>query len=202
MSKAKLMAEGDGDEMAALPGPEDRLFEFTAQRPVTPSEFSRKQDWYFYINGYKDAADLLVSHAAEADPRKLGYSILFLYRQHLELALKALIRDCSGLVGRQEAFPKRHQIDKLWGICRGLLDELSPGKSISNEMQQTTRLIGEFCRLDPESETFRYPEDKSGNPYTLDVEIALSTVKEVVGKISLLLDCIAADISILKDDAS
>ncbi len=45
--------------MAAFPGPEDRLFDFVAEEPVTPSEFSRKQDWYFYTNGYKEAADFL-----------------------------------------------------------------------------------------------------------------------------------------------
>ncbi|MFM8552067.1 MAG: hypothetical protein ACKOCD_07115 [Nitrospiraceae bacterium] len=153
------------------------------------------------LNGYKNAADLLVTHAAEADPRKLGYPILFLYRQHLELALKALMRDCRSLFGQQETFPKKHQIDELWETCRGLFNELSPGMSSNDEIQQTTRLIGEFCSLDPTSEAFRYPEDRNGNPHAPDVKIALSTVKEVVGKISLLLDCIATDVSTRKDDA-
>ncbi len=59
MSKSKPTTENGGDEMAAFPGPEDRLFDFVAEEPVTPSEFSRKQDWYFYTNGYKEAADFL-----------------------------------------------------------------------------------------------------------------------------------------------
>jgi len=201
MSKAKPPAENSEDEMAALPSPEDRLFEFVADGSITPSEFSRKQDWYFYINGYKDAADLLVTHAAtEGDPRKLGYPILFLYRQHLELALKELIRDCRRLLGWHEAFPKTHRIDELWRICRGLFDEISPGMSNNDEIQQTTRLIAEFCKIDPTSEAFRYPEDKDGNPPALGVEIVLSTVKEVVGKMSLLLDCIGTHISTREDD--
>ncbi|MBI2060087.1 MAG: hypothetical protein HYT87_09980 [Nitrospirae bacterium] len=202
MSKAKPTAEKAGDEMAAFPGPQDRLFEFAAKGTVTPSEFSRRQAWHFYVNGYKDAADFLVTHAAtEGDPRKIGYPILFLYRQHLELALKALIRDCGRMAGRREAFPKTHRIDDLWQICCRLLNEISSGTSNNDEIQQTTRLIAEFSKVDPTSEASRYPEDKDGNPPAVDVEVVLSTVKESVGKLSLLLDCIGTHVNIREDDA-
>jgi len=190
------------DGMAAFPGPNDLLFDFVAQTPASSSDFSRKQDWYFYINGYKDAADLLVAHAAEVDMRKVGYPIMFLYRQHLELGLKALIRDCRCVIGCHEVFPKTHRIDELWQICGTLLDELVPGTSDDEAVKHTTRLIAEFSKLDPTSEAFRYPEDKNGNSKNVVAEeIALATVREVIGKISLLLECIATDVHTRRIDA-
>jgi hypothetical protein len=195
MSESKTSPETEHNEMAAFPGAADKMFEFVANAQVPPSLFSKGQDWYFYINGYKDAADLLVSHAAEGDPRKLLYPILFLYRQHLELAFKDFIRDCRRSLGWQEAFPKTHRIDELWRLCVGLLHELSPGTTDNDEVKHTTRLIAEFCTVDPTSEAFRYPEGKDGSPAPFDVKINLTTVKEIVGKISLLLDCISTHVS-------
>ena len=69
MSKPKHTSEED--EMAAFPGTQDRLFDFSTARGAT-SSFEKRQAWYYYVNGYKDAADLLVAHIAEADARKLG----------------------------------------------------------------------------------------------------------------------------------
>ena len=195
MSESKPPPETEHDEMAAFPGAADKMFEFLANAQVPAASFLKSQDWYFYINGYKDAADLLVTHAGEGDPRKLMYPIMFLYRQHLELALKDLIRDCRRLLGWQEAILKTHRIDELWRLCVGLLDELSPGTTDNDETKHTTHLIAEFCTVDPTSEAFRYPEGKDGSPAQFDVEINLTTVKEVVGKISLLLDCTSTHVS-------
>lgn len=200
MAIEKPASSNDEAEFDALASPADRLFESIAQAPIDRSDFSRRQVWYFYINGYKDAADFLVDHAlVEADARKLGYPILFLYRQHLELALKALIRDCRLFVGWDEAFPKTHRVDELWRICCGLLKDISPGMANNNDVLHTTRLIGDLCRVDPNSEAFRYPEDKNGNLPVLDTEVVLPNVKEAVGKISLIIECISTDLSVRKD---
>ena len=145
MSEAERTTENGEDHTAAFPCPEDSLFDFPAYGPVIPSEFSRKEDWYVYINGYKDAADFLVSNApTRGNPRKLLYPVLFLYRHHLELALKAII-------GKQKKFPRTHELDELWQDCRSLLDEISLSASDNDEIQQTTRLIDEFCKVDPKS---------------------------------------------------
>jgi hypothetical protein len=195
MAESKPPPGTEDDEMAAFPGAADKMFESIAKAQGPASSFSKGQDWYFYINGYKDAADLLVTHAAKGDPRKLLYPVMFLYRQHLELALKDLIRDCRRLLGWQEAFPKTHRIDDLWRLCIGLLNELSPGTTTTDETTHTTRLIADFCMVDPTSEAFRYPEGKDGEPTPFDVEIDFTAVKEVVGKISLLLDCTSTHVN-------
>ena len=197
MSVDKPISSTDEPDLDGLPGPADRLFEFIGQAPIGQSDFSKRQAWYFYINGYKDAADLLVDHTGmERDARKLGYPVLFLYRQHLELALKALVRDCRLFVGLDEVFPKTHRIDELWKICCGLLNEISPGMASNEEVLHTSRLIADLCRVDPNSEAFRYPEDRNSNLPELDIETALSGVRETVGKISLLIDCISTNLSV------
>lgn len=178
------------DDTTLFPGPGDKFF------PAAPVASTRArstgQSWYDYTTGYKEAADVLVAHI-ETTARgyaKLRYPILFLYRQHLELVVKDLIRECCSTLGRDADFPKHHFLDQLWNRCVGLLREVSPAASPS-EINETTRLFDELCKVDPASEAFRYPEDRSGNesvPPAIDVD--LSGVRDVVGRISFFLDCI------------
>ncbi|MGH9202613.1 MAG: hypothetical protein ACRD2A_15420, partial [Vicinamibacterales bacterium] len=154
------------------------------------------QAWYDYTTGYKEAADLLVAHVGATGWRadKLRYPILFLYRQHLELVVKSLIRVCCNTLGRDQDFPKHHDLDQLWQICAGFLREVSPGASV-DEIQETTRLFQELCVVDPTSHAFRFPEDKRGNVSLADpLEIDLSCIRDIVEKISLFLDCIDTSI--------
>lgn len=201
MAEPKRTPEDEQDLMAEFPGAGDKLFELFPGAPVSTSSFENRQAWYFYVNGYKDAADLLVAHVAEGDSRKLGYPIAFLYRQNLELALKSLIRKSRRVLGRNETFPKTHRIDELWRLCTALLKEISPATLENDEIKHTTRLIAEFCTVDLTSEAFRYPESKDGTAPPFDVRITLTTMKDVVGKISLLLDCIHTHISTQDEDA-
>lgn len=200
MTRDELLIDSSFDDSDGFPGSEDKLFEIS--KHSQGAEGSAKEDWYHLINGYKDAADSLVIHILETrgDLRKLGNPILFLYRHHLELALKDLIQDCLGLLGREERFPKTHRIGVLWHTCRSLLDEISPGFCCSEEVSNASRLMLDFQKIDPTSEAFRYPEDKQGNlPLSDKAVFYLEKVREVVGKISLLLECISEDISARKE---
>lgn len=177
-----------------FPTAEDTLFDPKATRNSWATEWEREHDWYHYVNGYKDAADLLIAHLDEIGrgAYKLVPPIVFLYRHHLELAIKQLTRECAKLLGRGDDSPKSHRLDELWRICVSLLAQVSADITAAQEVQQTTRLIDEFCRADPTSEVFRYPEDKKGNPsLTCLGEVDLNRIGEVVGKISLLLECIS-----------
>lgn len=185
MSNTERTDDDAENEIAAFPCGTDKFFEFFDDEPSIKSQFSRNQDWYFFLNGYKDAADFLVTHAIKeglGDPRKLLYPIMFLYRHYLELALKSLIRE-------HKTYPPIHELDKLWRICLSLIREKSPSASNNDEINHTTRLIEEFCKVDSRSAlAFRYPDDRIQEEGL--VEIDLSRVKDVVGKISSLLDCI------------
>jgi hypothetical protein len=200
MADTEIPFEGSSDETVAFPGPGDTLFP-AASAATTPSPWSKAQAWHDYTTGYKEAADPLVAHVEETGWRasKLRFPILFLYRQHLELLVKGLIRVCCDALGRDQDFPKHHDLQKLWQICTGLLHEMSPGASL-DEIRETTRLFRELSNVDPAADAFRFPENKSGTispANTLDVN--LSSVRGIIEKLSFFLDCIDTAITAERD---
>lgn len=188
------------DETGAFPGPGDTLFPGAPARTAARSQ-SSGQAWYDYTTGYKEAADLLVAHVEATGRRadKLGYPILFLYRQHLELVVKNLIRVCCDALGRAQDFPKHHRLDQLWHTCAGLLLEVAPGTSV-DEVRETTRLFRELSIADPNADGFRFPEDTRGHASLVgSVDVNLSSVRDIVEKMSFFLDCIDTSITAERD---
>ena len=188
------------DAAAAFPRPSDVIFPGAPGTKVS-ARSSTGQAWYDYTTGYKEAADLLVSHVETTGRRadKLGYPIVFLYRQHLELVVKSLIRVCCHVLAREQDFPKHHRLDELWQMCARLLHEISPGAS-EEEVEQTTRLFHEFRTVDPNADAFRFPEDTSGNAsLATGIDINLSEVRDIVEKISFFLDCLDTSITAERD---
>jgi hypothetical protein len=181
------------DEVAGFPGPGDRLFDSVQAAPSNPSDFDRGQAWYDYINGYKDAADALLKHADATNVRKLGYPIVFLYRQHLELSLKSLVRDCSDFLGESAPQTNHHDLGRLWTTCQGFIARISPGASDNDEMHHVTRLLNDFCDIDRRSDAFRFPEDKAGQLHP-SADVDLQVMKDAIDKIALLLECIGEDL--------
>ncbi len=189
-------------EMPPHPSKEDRLFTSTSEDWSNNACLNYSRDgWSLYAIGYKEAADLLVANIENGRRMQdtLVYPILFLYRQYLELALKELIRDARILQDIDEPFPKTHRIDELWKICQTLLQQVSSDEPIDC-LTEIGRLIGEFSGVDPTSMAFRYPEDKEGNPSLAGIgNINLRNVREVVAKISVILDGAGAQIDAYLD---
>lgn len=158
-------------------------------------------DWLTYALGYKEAADRLVAQL-EADRRQqdlLVYPIVFLYRQYLELAIKGVIRQAQALLEEPRSVTLTHQIDQLWVRCADLLKRVAPGDSVE-EQRQIGRLIREFSSVDPSSSAFRYPVDSKGNRSLAGLQhISLPNVRNVVGKIAVILDGASAQIDYLSD---
>ena len=202
MSDAGTPFEHEFDEAAAFPGPGDKLFPGTRRiRHASPSR-STLQDWYDYTTGYKEAADILVTYVEATGQRrqdKLCYPILFLYRQHLELVVKRLIRECYDVLAREADFPKHHYLDRLWRLCASLLLEISPTTS-QIELSETTRLFDELCGVDPTSDAFRYPEHTDSNAlFGHGGDVNLGVVRDVANKISFFLDCIDTSLRTERD---
>lgn len=152
--------------------------------------------WLAYALGYKEAADRLVAQL-EDERRKqdlLAYPIVFLYRHYLELAIKDLIRQAQKLLGDRAEFAQTHSIDELWRKCSPLLERVSTGDSIQ-EQKQIGRLLREFVAVDPFSTAFRYPVDREGNQSLPGIRnIDLPNVRDVIAKISVILDGASAQI--------
>jgi HEPN domain-containing protein len=167
----------------------DRLFTINPDGWSNASIHRGLHPWGLYAAGYKEAGDLLVH---QLEMRKGGqdtlvYPIVFLYRQYLELTIKDLIRDARELQKVYGDYPKTHELAALWDICQALLLQIFP-REPNNVMKDVARLIGEFSAVDPQSMSFRYPEDREGNP-SLDgiAQIDLFNLRDVIAKIATFL---------------
>lgn len=165
--------------------------------------FKKDEDWWhnaclnyiydnlgLYIDGYKHASNLLVEHIKEdrVDIDTLVYPIVFLYRQYLELQLKEIIKDNNKLRDIPEKYPKTHDINKLWKICREILEKVL-AKYSSEDLDTVEEYINEFSKIDPKSEAFRYPTDKHGKKTLPFLKyINLRNLSEVIARIASFLE--------------
>jgi len=139
-----------------------------------------------YAIGYKDAADLLV---ASVEARNIAadlavYPICFLYRHHIELMLKGLIRLAYSLQSSALEYPKNHKIEELWRTYRPLLEEACPDRNQA-DTDTVEKCIIEFASLDPSGEAFRYAEDKKGaSTFPKITQFNLGNMREVMNRLS------------------
>ena len=126
---------------------------------------------YHLIIGYKQASDLLVEKTEiEAwRSRKLVYPIAFCYRHFLELTLKAMLEEYGSLGNLPRKNRSHHKLEDLWKDFRTLLRNLN---SDHPEMgtDAVEHCIAEFAKIDPFSETFRYPTSRKGQPFDISHE--------------------------------
>ena len=122
--------------------------------------------------GYKLAADLLVEQAeAEAwRRRKLVYPVVFCYRHFLELTLKAMLEQ-YGAMGDVAPNWAHHRLEDLWSDFRALLRNLDADHPEEQGTEAVEQCIAEFAKIDPFSETFRYPTSRKGQPFEIDHEM-------------------------------
>jgi len=152
---------------------------------MSNSLFSGGEDWKanaclnwssdslgLYIEGYREAADKLVHEVVETGSNQdiLVFPIAFLYRQYIELHLKHIIRESRIFLGEGASFPQHHKINDLWSTANSLMAKIikDHDKTISEyitkeDVQMIERIITEFVKVDPDSFSFRYPNDKNGN---------------------------------------
>lgn len=152
--------------------------------------------WQLYSGGYLSAADRLVEgYPGACWEDDLIYPILNLYRHHLELELKYVIRNSSGYTQRPgEWLCIKHSLQSLWNK----MVEVCPrfGAWASSECTEACRsLLFEFDSHDPTSQGARYPIDLKGNQTLIRLEVVnLHALKLGVHKISHYLSTIIEQI--------
>jgi hypothetical protein len=119
--------------------------------------------WQTYAIGFKTAADLAVEQVMKRgmDQDTVVYAAVANYRQYLELAMKGLTRDAMLLLDAPGGVKATHDLLLLWSDLRPLLFEIAPDAETLDAVEVT---IKRFAKMDPKSETFRYPVTKSGKP--------------------------------------
>ena len=154
--------------------------------------------WDLYCEGYRRAADAVVDHFMERRTKLNDYSsyhaflacpIIFLYRHYLELRLKDLFIGYGHLLGESTKV-RGHKLTGLWQKVYERASRASTESvaEIYEDMVILKGIVQEFDRIDPKSETFRYPVDNQGSNVTLPPEIDLPGLKEAMKWVSYALD--------------
>jgi hypothetical protein len=159
--------------------------------------------WDLYAIGYKYSGDLIIDSGLDQyhlDINKyfnmyrtvdvLVWPAIFLYRQYLELRLKAIIIRGNMLQSHVDCvYPPIHEIDKVWKDCRPIIESLNTNSqsnpSALAELEVMDKYIEEFSNLDENSFTFRYPvnkKDKKPWKYRLK-QLSLKNLRDIMDKI-------------------
>jgi hypothetical protein len=126
-----------------------------------------------YLEGYRRGARFLVGHVVEErhDQDFLVYPIIFLYRHHIELALKNMILQCPYLIGRQlnkqeEENLKQHKLKWLWRDLKPMLRALCQAHAPLPEadVEGIDDYIEQLTAMDADSFAFRYAHTKGDEP--------------------------------------
>ena len=177
--------------------------------------------WGTMASANKEAADHLVDWLADRSQvgpmcgTDLTYPIMSLYRHYLELRLKGLQNDLEGWeklvdsrVGESDGEPRRrfnHQLTEVWKTVRRLLYKVDADELAIEGVREETddkydaieERIKEFSDIDARATTFRYPEEKNGEP-TLGAPLGveeLLQVKSVVDALEFYLAGIRCGVS-------
>jgi hypothetical protein len=126
---------------------------------------------YVYTSGFRRAGLRLAQHVCEtgSDQDFLIYPIVYLYRHHVELVLKAIIRCASRLLDRELSQQDlktlgRHSLAELWQAARPLLNpvcELVPNPPFpAADLEGVDSYIHQIHEHDPDGQRFRYATAK------------------------------------------
>jgi hypothetical protein len=81
--------------------------------------------------------------------------LAFLWRHHIELALKDIIAAGRELSGEPEGFPKGHRLGHLWETAKPYIQRC--GSPNSPELAHVEATVTEFEGIGPGGDGFRYP---------------------------------------------
>ena len=124
-------------------------------------EWHQDAAWVRYIDGYKFAAEAALK-AVQAEFRErdsVVFPIVHLYRQRLELCLKAIVVFGNGLFDQSFQFPGHHNLTALWSLARPLLIQRWGKHRV---LKAVGEQIEEFAHFDGGSFSYRYPVQRDG----------------------------------------
>ncbi|MET0011701.1 MULTISPECIES: hypothetical protein [Dehalococcoides] len=187
-----------------LPEGDIDLFALSGQRRNEAIVGGEDKDWYAYCTGYWRAADVLVDHLVQSDLlerhdysehwESIAYSILYLYRHHLELRLKQLFIACEGIL---ETIKNEHSLLMLWRIFYERYEKFCKEYNLNSEelseenfrdINVVEKIITQFDEIDKNSQKLRYPVDKVGKVSLPPMKIDMVHLREILGWANQFLD--------------
>lgn len=120
-------------------------------------------DDLLFLTGYRAAAVALVQRILEDRQGRDGliYPVVFLYRHYLELMLKQIAAEGSGLLGLEPPDLIGHRVLKLWQICRPIVERIWPDNS-ADDLDAVEACLKQLDEKDCSSQSFRYPRSPKG----------------------------------------
>lgn len=138
--------------------------------------------------GFRYAADKLVEVAAS----KPGYTdyfvypVAYLYRMYIESRLKEIIQSATGRPLSRRL--KVHNLLTLWAEAKPMMKRSSQCFD-DQELEAVEEKLREFCKIDPDSDAFRYATNKNGKPTLRGMRtLDLKHLNKIVDSISTPLE--------------
>jgi hypothetical protein len=159
-----------------LPPPrkEDVLFRPDAHWVTNACITHRGDQAWVYGNGFRSAAQRLALQVCDAPSEQdfLIYPIVYLYRHHIELALKQTLTGASALLDRELSKDDNkalqgHGLSELWQVVRPLLDAVC--EAVDNpvfpakDLEGIDSYVRQLHEHDPDGQRFRYATTKIRN---------------------------------------
>ncbi|MFT5725917.1 MAG: hypothetical protein ACI8PB_000033 [Desulforhopalus sp.] len=146
-----------------------------------------------YAFSYKLAADGIARQYLDAPESFYQnfqvFPLLFLYRQYIELSLKAIISETDKITGTdkiQDNF--HHRLLDLWAVAQNVIVEI-PVNIKESTLLAVEELIKEFNKNDPLSFSFRYPMNKDGEIVPIKLhQISIKNFHSTMSKLSNFFD--------------
>lgn len=145
---------------------------------IADNEFTRL---VLMKQGYKSAADLMVQATVNDRGMRdtLVFPILFNYRQFLELSLKYQLATFGPTVGIEPNW-RSHNLARLWSEFLEILERY--GTEDPDDVDPIVgQVILEFAKIDPRSDSYRYPVDQAGRALPIAYsDLHLPTLADVI----------------------
>jgi hypothetical protein len=124
------------------------------------SFLSGNERMFGYVEGYRRAAQAVFSllDGGLNSPDYVLWPLAFMWRHHLELAMKDIIARGREIQGDEWGFPEHHDLVKLWHEAKPHIVECGPESS--PELDNVEAGLVEFQTIDPYADGFRYPVGK------------------------------------------
>jgi hypothetical protein len=168
------MDEDKLSELGSRPPPrkEDILFPRRSHKEQQGDLTHTLGDDWVYSNGFRLAARHLAERLGDAGNEQifLIYPIVYLYRHHAELVLKAIIKSATTLLDREitgndSKILGSHDLRELWTMAQILLNPVCEieGTSLflAAELEWVDSYIGQIHEHDPDGQRFRYATMKA-----------------------------------------
>jgi hypothetical protein len=159
----------------------------------------------FHAAGYRQASEILLQRFLDDPQRTAGdrdslvLPILFLVRHYLELRFKDILVYGRALSGQPAQWPLVHPLKDLWANTQQVLRAIYDA-DVSQELTSIEQFVTDLDRLDPDSQSFRYPRDRNGRPMFEHLVVGLKTLHATIGKIADYLDGTSMEMSVRARD--